>query len=80
MDNVTMTVSEEAAITLAASESGEDTSTNVEENIQYSMPGDYGKLSNKPAVNSVELAGNKTSEDLGINKLSNTDIQEVLNA
>lgn len=28
---------------------------------------DYSQLSNKPSINGVTLAGNKTSEDLGIN-------------
>lgn len=27
---------------------------------------DYGKLTNKPQINNVELSGNKTSQELGL--------------
>lgn len=35
-----------------------------------SFPGDYNDLSNKPSIESHELVGNKTAEDLGLAKRS----------
>ena len=34
--------------------------------------GDYNQLNNKPSINNVELSGNKSLEDLGINMPTNT--------
>lgn len=39
---------------------------------------DYNSLFNKPKINDVELFGNKTSKDLGIEEISNTEIEEIL--
>lgn len=40
---------------------------------------DYEKLENKPSINSVELVGNKTFEELGITPLSNIEIMNIIN-
>lgn len=39
---------------------------------------DYNELDNKPQVNGVTLIGNKTNEQLNINAISNTEIEEIL--
>lgn len=41
---------------------------------------DYNDLSNKPSVNGVTLVGNKTNEELNINEISNSEIEELLKA
>ena len=40
---------------------------------------DYEKLKNKPQINSVELLGNKSFEDLGAEFLTNMEIEELIN-
>lgn len=39
----------------------------------------YDKLRNKPQIESVELIGNKSFEDLGITEISNIEILEIAN-
>lgn len=39
---------------------------------------DYNELSNKPQINGVTLEGNKSNEDLGIQSISNAEIDEIL--
>lgn len=41
---------------------------------------DYNKLKNKPSINEVELVDNKQLEDLNINRLTNTDIENIINS
>lgn len=38
---------------------------------------DYEKLIKKPRINDVELIGNKTLEDLGIEECTNQDIDDM---
>ena len=40
---------------------------------------DYDDLDNKPKINDVELKGNKTFENLGINTITNIELEEMLN-
>lgn len=44
---------------------------------------DYKYLTNKPKINDIEIVGNKTSSEYGLQdkmeKLSNIDIEELLN-
>lgn len=39
---------------------------------------DYNDLNNKPQINSVELMGNKSFDDLGMSALSNMEIYNIL--
>lgn len=39
---------------------------------------DYIDLSNKPKINNVELNGNKTLEDLGIEEMTEDEVKEIL--
>lgn len=39
---------------------------------------DYNLLDNKPQINYVTLQGNKQFEDLGLNKITNSDIIDII--
>lgn len=39
---------------------------------------DYEKLENKPKLNSVELIGNRQLDEIGINKITNAEILNLL--
>ena len=40
----------------------------------------YNDLNNKPMIEGVELVGNKTYEELNLSSLTNTEIEELLDA
>lgn len=40
--------------------------------------GNYDSLSNKPSINGVTLAGNRTFEELGLQPITSEDIQEIV--
>nr|MBQ4455630.1 hypothetical protein [Clostridia bacterium] len=40
---------------------------------------DYDKLENKPKIEGVTLEGNKTYEQLNMNKLTNEELEALLN-
>ena len=42
------------------------------------MPTDYNLLYNKPQIEGVELAGNKSFEDLNLQSLTNTELETML--
>ena len=39
---------------------------------------DYDDLSHKPRIEGVELEGDKSFDDLNLNKISNSEIEELL--
>ena len=41
---------------------------------------DYNDLKNKPEINEITLEGNKNLEDLNVNRLSNIDIENIINS
>lgn len=41
-------------------------------------PTNYESLKNKPQIESVELVGNKTFEDLGLETIDNSELMELL--
>lgn len=41
---------------------------------------DYNKLHNKPSINEVELIDNKQLEDLNVNRLTNSEIDNLINS
>ena len=47
------------------------------ENISIISEKDYEKLIKKPRINEVELVGNKTLEELGIEECTNQDIDDM---
>ncbi|MDR1629595.1 MAG: hypothetical protein LBS36_05210 [Oscillospiraceae bacterium] len=40
---------------------------------------DYDVLVNKPRINGVTLVGNKTTEEIGIEEISNMELEDLLN-
>lgn len=42
------------------------------------LANDYLTLKNKPKIENVELEGNKNFEDLGLSKLSNLEIENLI--
>lgn len=46
--------------------------------IQVNNTSDYRLLNNKPQIESVELLGNKTFNDLGLSNITNMRIEEIL--
>lgn len=54
----------------------------VELNPSFGENSDYNLMANKPHVNSVELTGDKTSEQLGLQSfmktISNSEIDDIL--
>lgn len=53
--------------------------SDVKDVIEVFQNPDYEALSNKPKIESVELSGNKTLEDIGVLPLSNSEIQDLIN-
>ena len=39
---------------------------------------DYNSLINQPEINEVKLIGNRTLEELGLNTISNIELEELL--
>lgn len=55
--------------------------SNIKGNMTYGLgygTRDYNKLLNKPQIESVELVGNKTFSDLGLETLDAIDILSIL--
>lgn len=51
----------------------------IEENIELSGgTNDYEKLKNKPSINGVELVKNKSFSDLGMDIISNQELEDML--
>lgn len=46
--------------------------------IQVNNTSDYNLLSNKPQIESVELLGNKTFNDLGLSNITNLQIEQII--
>lgn len=40
----------------------------------------YNSLINKPQINTVELKDNKSLEDLNVNRLTNIEIDDIINS
>lgn len=53
-------------------------SANMVNKVQVTNTSDYNLLSNKPQIESVELQGNKTFNDLGLSNISNLRIEQII--
>lgn len=47
-------------------------------NVEHSLVMNYNTLQNKPQVNSVELVGNKTLPEIGVDTISNIELENIL--
>lgn len=63
-------------INLEVNEENETIDLSLEDIIIISEK-DYEKLIKKPRINEVELVGNKTLEELGIEECTNQDIDDM---
>lgn len=59
---------------------GHTVEKNVPENAQFTDTTNYEQFTNKPQINNVELSGNKTLDELGIQAKGNYALQEVVDA
>lgn len=51
----------------------------IQENIELTGgTNDYEKLKNKPRINGVELIKNKSFSDLGMNNITNQELEDML--
>ena len=51
----------------------------IQENIELiGGTNDYEKLKNKPKINGVELIKNKSFSDLGMNNITNQELEDML--
>ena len=51
----------------------------IQENIELiGGTNDYDKLKNKPKINGVELIKNKSFSDLGMNNITNQELEDML--
>lgn len=48
-------------------------------NVTRVTTGNYNELTNKPRIEGVELVGNKTFPELGMDKLTNAELENLLN-
>lgn len=46
--------------------------------IKHNTTSDYELLKNKPQINSVTLTGNKSLPDIGVNTISNLELEALL--
>lgn len=77
--SVTLKVSEDAPIKLTPEEE-EEAILRVAELMVIGGDGtkDYNELDNKPQINSVELINNKSFDDLGLKRITNSQIEEIM--
>lgn len=52
----------------------------MSENVTVVAPTDYEDINNKPRINEVELVGNKELPDLQVTRLSNLEIEAIINS
>lgn len=54
------------------------TSANMVNRVQVNSTSNYELLTNKPQIESVELLGNKSFNDLGLSNISNMRLEQLL--
>lgn len=62
----------------AVSDNNIKASANMVNQVQVNNTSNYELLVNKPQIESVELLGNKTFNDLGLSNISNMRIEQIL--
>lgn len=73
---IKLTVAENDAVTLGL-DSGDNAALNVGSTTVVSV-NDYNDLRNKPRIEGVELIGDKTFEELNLQSLTNTELENML--
>lgn len=54
--------------------------TYISDGGEYRGTANYNELTNKPQINDIELIGNKSFEDLDAWRMTNTDIQNIIDS
>ena len=62
----------------AVSDNNIKVSANMVNQVQVNSTSNYELLTNKPQIESVELLGNKTFNDLGLSTISNMRLEQLL--
>lgn len=76
---VTATVSNNRiSVTPAVSRNEVFANGDVATKVRVNNTSNYELLQNKPQIESVELLGNKTFDDLGLSKISNMKIEQII--
>ena len=73
---IKLTVAENDAVTLGL-DSGDNAALNVGSTTVVSV-NDYNVLRNKPSIEGVELIGDKSFEELNLQRLTNTELENML--
>lgn len=76
---VTPTISnDKITVSPALSDKKIPASAKVVNEIEVNNTSNYDLLNNKPQIESVELQGNKTFNDLGLSNISNMRIEQII--
>lgn len=76
---VTPTISQNSVTVSPTLSNNEISATaGVVNEIEVNNTSNYNLLQNKPQIESVELLGNKTFNDLGLSNISNMQIEQIL--
>lgn len=70
--------SNKITVSPAVSSNGIQASASVVNKVQVTNTSNYDLLSNKPQIESVELQGNKTFNDLGLSSISNMRLEQII--
>ena len=73
---IKLTVAENDAVTLGL-DSGDNAALNVGSTTVVTV-NDYNDLRNKPSIEGVELIGDKSFEELNLQRLTNTELENML--
>ena len=73
---IKLTVAENDVVTLGL-DSGDNAALNVGSTTVVSV-NDYNDLRNKPSIEGVELVGDKSFEELNLQRLTNTELENML--
>ena len=70
--------SNKVSVTPAISSNQIGATAEMANKVQVTNTSDYQLLKNKPQIESVELIGNKSFNDLGLSNISNMQIEQIL--
>lgn len=73
---IKLTVAEPNTVTLGL-DSGDNATLNGESTTVVSVD-DYNRLYNKPTIEGIELVGDKSFEELNLQRLTNTELENML--
>lgn len=74
-------INEGSSETISVQTAGTETIGGImSENVTVVAPTDYEDIDNKPRINEVELVGNKELPDLQVTRLSNLEIEAIINS